>query len=103
VKNAKVAEADANVEAHGRLGVAVRELTRQEQKEAGVAGGLVVENATGAAASAGIQAGDVILSLNDTPVKSVKQLQGLLAKAGKRVALLVQREDAKLYVPVELG
>ncbi len=103
LKNAKVAATEATGEARGRLGVAVRELSRDEQKEVGVAGGLVVENASGAAANAGIQPGDVILSVNDTPVKSVKQLQALLAKAGKRIALLVQREDAKLYVPVELG
>ena len=87
----------------GRLGVAVRELTREEQKEVGVTGGLVVQNVTGAAANAGIQPGDVILSVNNTPVKSVAQLQELVSKAGKRIAVLVQRDDAKLYVPVELG
>ncbi len=103
LKNAKVAAAEAAGEEHGRLGVAVRELSRDEQKEAGVTGGLVVENAQGAAAKAGIQPGDVILSVNDTPVKSVKQLQALVSKAGKRIALLVQREDAKMYVPVDLG
>jgi len=30
-------------------------------------------------------------------------LKQLVSKAGKRVALLVQREDAKMYVPVDLG
>ncbi len=87
----------------GRLGVAVRPLTREEQGQVGVTGGLVVESATGAAASAGIQQGDVILSVNNTPVKTVEQLKQSIAKAGKRVALLVQREEAKIYVPVELG
>jgi serine protease Do len=103
LKNAKVAAVDVAGEGNGRLGVAVRELTRDEQKAVGVTGGLVVENATGAAATAGIQPGDVILSVNNTPVQSVKQLQALLSKAGKRIALLVQREDAKMYVPVDLG
>ena len=103
LQNAKVAAADAAAGEGGRLGVAVRELSRDEQKALGVTGGLVVENATGAAAHAGIQPGDVILSFNNTPVDSVKQLQALLSRAGKRIALLVQREDAKIYVPVELG
>jgi serine protease Do len=103
LKNAKVAAAETDGQAPGRLGVAVRELTRAEQKEAGVTGGLVVENATGAAAKSGIQRGDVILSVNDTPVKSVAQLRSLVSRAGKRIAVLVQRDDAKLYVPVELG
>ena len=53
--------------------------------------------------SAGIMAGDVVLSLNDTPVKSVEQLQSLLSKAEKHVALLVQRENTKIFVPVDLG
>ena len=103
LKNAKVAAADPVGQERGRLGVAVRELTREEQKEVGVTGGLVVQNVTGAAAIAGIQPGDVILSVNNTPVKSVAQLQELVSKAGKRIAVLVQRDDAKLYVPVELG
>jgi serine protease Do len=102
LKAEKVAAADSAGE-HGRLGVAVRPLSPEERQQVGVSGGLVVENATGAAALAGIQPGDVILSVNNTPVKNVEQLKQLVAKAGKRVALLVQREDAKMYVPVDLG
>ncbi len=102
LKADKVAAADSAIE-QGRLGVAVRALSPEERKQIGVAGGVVVENATGAALTAGIQAGDVILSVNNTPVKSVAQLRQLVSSAGKRVALLVQREDAKLYVPVDLG
>jgi serine protease Do len=63
----------------------------------------MVENVTGPAADAGIQPGDVILSLNGTPVKSAEQLQQLMKKAGKHVALLVQRDEAKIFVPVDLG
>ena len=64
---------------------------------------MLVEDATGAAANAGIQSGDVILSLNGTPVKSVEELKALVSKAGKKVALLVLRDDARIFVPVELG
>jgi serine protease Do len=103
LKSDKVAAAASTDEERGRLGVAVRPLSPAEQRESGIAGGLVVENATGAAATAGIQAGDVILSVNNMPVKNVEQLKQLISKAGKRVALLVQREDAKMYVPVDLG
>jgi serine protease Do len=102
LKPEKVAAADSAVE-HGRLGVAVRPLSAEERQQIGVAGGVVVQNATGAAATAGIQPGDVILSVNNVPVKNVEQLKELVGKAGKRVALLVQREEAKMYVPVDLG
>lgn len=103
LKPEKVAAADGPVAGQGRLGVAVRSLTAEERQQVGVNGGVVVENASGAAATAGIQRGDVILSVNNTPVKTGEQLRELIQKAGKRVALLVQREDAKLYVPIELG
>jgi serine protease Do len=48
LRNAKVAAADVAGQNHGRLGVVVRALNPDEQKQAGVTGGLVVENATGA-------------------------------------------------------
>jgi serine protease Do len=65
--------------------------------------GLIVENAAGPAASAGVRPGDVILALNNKPVKSVDELRGLLDKAGEHVALLVQRGEAKMYLPIEVG
>ena len=87
----------------GRLGVAVRPLSPDERKQLGVADGLMVENATGPAANAGIQPGDMILSVNGTPVKSVEQLKALLSKAGKHVALLIQRDDMKRFVAIDIG
>jgi serine protease Do len=65
--------------------------------------GLVVAQASGPAAAAGVQPGDVILGVNNRPVKSVGELKRALEKAGKHVALLVQRGDATVYVPVDLG
>ena len=50
-----------------------------------------------------MRSGDVIVSVNNTPVKSVEQLKELIAKSGKTVALLVQREDARIFIPVTLG
>jgi serine protease Do len=89
--------------ARGRLGVAVRPLTPEESREANLAGGVVVEQAGGAAARAGIEAGDVILAVNGTPVKTVAQLQSLIAKDSKHLALLILRGDSKIFVPVNLG
>jgi serine protease Do len=36
-------------------------------------------------------------------VKSPEQLRELVAKGGKHLALLVQRNDGKLFIPVDLG
>jgi len=87
----------------GKLGLAVRPLTPRERNQAGVAGGLVVEDARGPAADAGIQPGDVVLSVNGAPVNSVAELREQIRKHDKQVALLVQRGDARIFVPVQLG
>ncbi|HET9404047.1 MAG TPA: DegQ family serine endoprotease [Burkholderiales bacterium] len=95
----------AGAEEPGRLGVAARTLTPEEQQALGVSGGVLVEHVdpNGAAAKSGIRQGDVILALNSTPVSSIEQLGNVVAKSGKRAALLVRREDARIFVPVELG
>jgi serine protease Do len=101
-KDAQVADAAAPGEAQGKLGVAVRPLTPEERKNGGK-DGLVVESVSGPAARAGIQRGDVILAVNGTPVKNAGELRNLVGAAGKSIAVLVQREDAQLYVPVNVG
>jgi len=103
MKDSKIASASGAPQEQGRLGVAVRPLNPDEQRQSGVKEGLVVEDASGPAARAGIQTGDVILSVNGTPIRSVDQLRSLVSKAGKQVAILVQREDARIFVPVDLG
>ncbi|TMH35875.1 MAG: DegQ family serine endoprotease [Betaproteobacteria bacterium] len=87
----------------GRLGVAVRPLSADEKRGAELDSGVVVQDVGGAAAKAGVRPGDVIVAVNNTPVKSPEQLRDLISKAGKTVALLVQREDARIFIPVTLG
>jgi serine protease Do len=103
LKDGKLAANAEGAQKPGRLGVAVRPLNPEEKRQAGVKDGLLVENATGPAARAGIQPGDVILSVNGTSIHSVDQLRSLVSKAGKRVALLVQRDEARIFVPVDLS
>jgi len=85
-----------------RLGIAARPLTAEESRTVGVAGGLLVEQAAGPAAAAGIEEGDLIIAVNGAPVKNNAELSSLLARSGKVVALLVQRGDDKVFVAVEL-
>jgi serine protease Do len=87
-----------------RLGVAVRPLTPEERKQENVnKGGLLVENVGGPAAKAGIEPGDVILSLNGQRVYKVAQLRKLISEHGKHIALLIQRNNSRIFVPVDLG
>lgn len=87
----------------GRLGLALRPLQPAEQRASGIGQGLLVEDSTGAAEQAGVEAGDVLLAVNGTPVASVAEVRALAAKAGKSIALLIQRGDAQIFVPVRLG
>jgi serine protease Do len=98
-------EANADDPENGpfKLGLSLRTLRPEESRRLDGRGGLLVESVSGAAARAGIRAGDVVLSVNGEPVNSTEQLRALVAKASKRVALLIQRGEATLFVPVDLG
>ncbi|AJY43053.1 Do family serine endopeptidase [Burkholderia humptydooensis] len=86
-----------------RLGLALRAATEQEQQRLGMSRALVVEQASGPAARAGLRAGDVLLSVNGAPAASVGALASEIDLAHGTVALLVQRGGARLYVPIEPG
>ncbi|HEX7985005.1 MAG TPA: DegQ family serine endoprotease [Duganella sp.] len=86
-----------------RLGLSLRPLDQMEKRQSGIPGGLVIEDAAGAAANAGIEPGDVLLSVNGLAVNSVEQVRQVVGKAGKSVALLIQRGDERIFIPVRLG
>ena len=87
----------------GKLGLALRELTAEEKSQLNNDNGVFVESAQGPAAVAGLRHGDVILAVGSTPVNSVEQLVELSKKAGKTIALLVQRDNQRSYVPIPVG
>ena len=87
----------------GQLGLSLRPLGADERRAAGAAGGLVIEQAHGPAAAAGVQPGDVLLAVNGEPIKDIAQVRAAMAKAGKSVALLIERDGDKIFVPVRLG
>ena len=102
----KVAAAGSREDApRGKLGVAVRPLSPEESRQGlgDVRGGLLVEDVGGAAARSGIEPGDIILAVNGSQVSSVVDLQKLVAQAGKQLAVLVQRGEEKIFLPVSLG
>jgi len=87
-----------------RLGLAVRPLTQQEKRQAETDGDLLVEDVDGPAAAAGVQPGDVILGVNGARVKSMDELRSASKKrSGKVVALLIERDNAQIFVPVRVG
>ena len=88
-----------------KIGLTLRELTPQQKKKLNGKNGLLVIESTGAAAQAGIRRGDVVLGLNNSESQSVelfnKQINAVAA--GKTVAVLVQRGENTLYVPIKVS
>lgn len=89
-----------------RLGVVVAEIPADTRERMGVDHGVVVSqiNPDGAAASAGIREGDVILTINRDKVSSVKELEKLVrdAPAGEAIPVLVQRNTSPMFLALTL-
>jgi serine protease Do len=83
----------------------VRPITPQEKQAADTDGAVVVEDVQAGAARAGLQPGDIILAVNQQQVKSVQDLRRAAGKLhkGDAAALLVERDGARLYVPIRAG
>jgi serine protease Do len=92
--------ASADGAGEGRLGLAVRPLTADERAAANVKGGLLVEDVNGPAERAGIQPGDIVLQAGGKSVNSVADLRAA-TRGGKSVALLVQRDGQRIFVPLQ--
>ncbi|RVD46775.1 PDZ domain-containing protein, partial [Mesorhizobium sp. M8A.F.Ca.ET.023.02.2.1] len=91
------------------IGLGLMDITpdiRQQMNLADNERGAVVAtvNPDKAAATAGIQPGDIIVAVNQAPVKNARQVTQAIAQAGKSgrksVLLLVEREGSQIYVAV---
>jgi serine protease Do len=86
------------------LGLDVRPLDPREKEQLKTEGTLVVEHVTGPALSAGVQQGDVILTVNGKAVKTVSDLNAAARNGKKAVALRIQRgEDGIFFLPLRIG
>jgi serine protease Do len=85
-----------------QLGLRVRPLERAEAEKLSLDGGLLVDQVRGAAEAAGLRHGDVILAVNNRPITSVAELRSAVKTAGKRFALLIQRGEGRIFVPMTI-
>ncbi|MDB5913976.1 MAG: protease Do, partial [Ramlibacter sp.] len=83
------AKAPEAADGGGKIGLALRPLAPEERQQSGLRTGVVVEEVAGPAAAAGVEAGDIVLAVNGTPVSSVEQVKAAVAKSQKSVALLI--------------
>ncbi|TSE36044.1 DegQ family serine endoprotease [Tepidimonas charontis] len=84
------------------LGLTVRELSAAERRELKVEGGVRVTEVSGAAASAGVQPGDVVVGVGNQRVSNVRDFERALNEVpkGRPVGLLIRRGDWAQWVLV---
>ena len=87
----------ANLLPGPRLGVSVHEMTPQLSQYFGAKGGVLVASVeeSSAAAGAGLKAGDVITSVDGSPIGSRSELLAALRRAGGRAVTLGIVRDRK--------
>jgi serine protease Do len=87
------------------LGLKVSELPEAQRKEMKLKSGVRVDAASGAAARAGLREGDLILSVDNVEVATVKAFQAQIAKAEKAkvINLVVRRDDVVSFVLLKPG
>jgi serine protease Do len=84
-----------------RLGLSLKPVTLEEDPVAGGTGAMIVEDASGPAALAGIQPGDLVIAVDGIPMEGAQTLRPFEKVTGT-VALLIRRADETFYVPVAL-
>lgn len=83
------------------LGANVRPLNDKEKKR--VPNGLFVESVYGAAAEAGMRRGDIIISAGGKKIRTEKDLNDVVSKAKGSLAVLVDRNGSREFIPVTLS
>ncbi|MBL0919794.1 MAG: Do family serine endopeptidase [Hydrogenophaga sp.] len=84
------------------MGLLLAELSAADAKSLNVRGGVRVAGATGAAARAGVRESDVIVTVANTDVTSIKDVEAVLSKLDKSrpVTLLLRRGEWAQYAVV---
>ena len=85
------------------VGLAVSELSDAQKKEFKIKGGVRVDAAVESAARAGLREGDIILTLANAEVLSVKEFEAALSKhdKSKPLLVLVRRGELAQYVLIK--
>jgi serine protease Do len=98
-------QAGKGSKAFSRGGLALSELSEEQRYARDLDHGLLVEEAMGDAARAGIRAGDIILAVNNIKVSTVEAFRKAIAavSAGKSAAILVRRGEGSLYIPLKIS
>jgi hypothetical protein len=86
------------------LGLQVREVPGAALEALGLSAGVMVTSVRAPADRSRILPGDVIVGVNQAPVRSLEEFSQLVSEQGAAtVGLLVRRADADLYIALDTG
>lgn len=91
-------------EVRSRIGLAVEPLPAPEAERLGIPGGVRVVEAEGAAADAGVRAGDVILRLDNREITDVDAFREIVADLppGRSVPMLINRGEVPTFLALRV-
>jgi serine protease Do len=92
--------ASASAPVRQTWGWRLRPLSNQERNQMGVEGGVWVDEVSALSAQSGLLAGDVLLSVNLQPVLSVGDVRRLVEEGRSQLALLIDRDGLRLFIPI---
>ncbi|MCK5307943.1 MAG: PDZ domain-containing protein, partial [Zetaproteobacteria bacterium] len=101
----RASRGEPEAEKVNRIGIGVVELNEDQLTELEIDSGVLVNHVVnGTASRSGIREGDIILSIDNKPVKNVKQFQRMVEglAAGKAVAFLLQRNGSPTFLAVKV-
>ncbi len=98
-------EAAPRLASAAALGLSVSDLSAAQKRELRQTGGVLVDEAQGPAARAGLRAGDIILSVANVQIGSAKEFEAVLGKLekGRAVNVLVRRGEWAQYAVIRPG
>lgn len=83
------------------LGLYLRDLTNDELKQRRLPYGVLVEGALGLAGSAGVQADDVILAVNETATPNIPRFWEAVEFADWKITLVIKRGDKVITIDLD--
>ena len=85
------------------LGIAVEALPIAIAKKLKLRGGVVISSVKGAGSSAGLVSGDIITSMNNQSIQTVKEFSSMVGTLdrSKVVVLLVRRGEEAFFIPIK--
>ncbi|MEO6066191.1 MAG: Do family serine endopeptidase, partial [Lysobacterales bacterium] len=86
-----------------RLGLRLRPLVPAEARRLNVEGGMRIEKVNGNGQAAGLRPGDIVLRINGVPALDMKAVQAEIADSDDHVALLIEREGQRSFVPLRVA